>query len=405
MLNLTPPVWEYTLTVGQVFNLSGRIQSCPTSETCVPKSKWTGLAGSHCCRISLTGIFATLALLFGPLSIVAADEDEDFPPGLEARFSAGESSVRRIDNVLSFDWGGAAPDERLPTGPFTGTWSGTLLARLPGSHRFHAFVAGDVTITIDGKSVLQASSAYGFNSGEPFDLTAGDHAIEVRYTTPAESDKPRARLNVFWSSDAFTMEPVPADVLFRDEGSSQLHATQHGRLLADAFRCAACHRSNDDLSKATQPNGLSVMNAPALDRAKGSQNPIMLIQRLMSPQKAVSNSHMPGFGLSAEEASSVADFLLSVSKDAHKESEIKFKEGDVDAGARLLHSLGCVACHQLPRAQAGAESLADCGAGNRAQNAAEDDHDQCRERSREVVDCVVAQLVQRLGLNKPQGNE
>ena len=130
MLNLTPPVWEYTLTVGQIFNLSGRIQSCPTSETCVPKSKWTGLPGSHCYRIFLTGIFATLALLFGPLSIVAADEDEDFPPGLEARYTVGESSVRRIDNQLSFDWGGAAPDERLPTGPFTATWSGTLLAGL-----------------------------------------------------------------------------------------------------------------------------------------------------------------------------------------------------------------------------------------------------------------------------------
>ena len=303
-------------------------------------------------------IFATVASLFGPPSIVAADEDEDFPPGLEARYTVGESSVRRIDNQLSFDWGGAAPDERLPTGPFTATWSGNLLARLPGSHRFHAFVAGDVELKIDGRLVLQASSAYGFNSGEPFDLTAGDHAIEVRYSTPAESDKPRARLNVFWSSDAFTMEPLPADVLFRDEGSSQLHATQQGRLLSDAFRCAACHRSNDDQSNQTQPNGLAVMNAPALDRVKGSQDPIMLIQRLMLPQKAVSNSHMPGFGLSAEKASSVADFLLSVSKDAHKESEIKFKEGDVDAGARLLHSLGCVACHQLPGGQAGSESLA-----------------------------------------------
>jgi len=312
----------------------------------------------HCNRILPTVMFAVVALLATSQATLLADEDEDFPPGLEAKYTVGESTVRRIDYTLSFDWGGSAPDERLPVGPFAATWSGNLLARSPGMHRFHAFVAGDVEITIDGKSVLQASSAYGFNSGEPFDLTAGDHAIEVRYSTPKELDKPRARLNVFWSSDAFTMEPLPADVLFRDEGNSQLHATGQGRLLADAFRCAACHRSEDDLSRHLQPNGLAVMDAPALDRVKGSQNPAMLIRRLMLPQKAVSNSRMPHFGLSSAEASSVADFLLSVSTDAHKESEIKFKEGDIDAGAKLLHSLGCVACHQLPGGQNGAESLA-----------------------------------------------
>ena len=312
----------------------------------------------HCNRILPTVMFAVVALLATSQATLLADEDEDFPPGLEATYTVGESTVRRIDYTLSFDWGGSAPDERLPVGPFAATWSANLLARSAGMHRFHAFVAGDVEITIDGESVLQASSAYGFNSGEPFDLAAGDHAIEVIYSTPKESDKPRARLNVFWSSDAFTMEPLPADVLFRDEVNSQLHATGQGRLLADAFRCAACHRSEDDLSRHLQPNGLAVMNAPALDRVKGSQNPAMLIRRLMFPQKAVSNSRMPHFGLSSAEASSVADFLLSVSKDAHKESEIKFKEGDVNAGAKLLHSLGCVACHQLPGGQNGVESLA-----------------------------------------------
>ncbi|MCP4169815.1 MAG: c-type cytochrome, partial [Fuerstiella sp.] len=291
----------------------------------------------------------TTTILSVPSLLIAQEDDEDFPPGLLAKYSVGEHTIERVDKVLSFDWGGAAPDQRLPQGNFSAQWSGNLLARLPGTHQFHAFLAGDLSIEIDGKTVLNASEQWGFVSGKSIALTAGDHEITIRYATPTESDRQRAGLSVFWSSDKFTLEPLPADVLFRDE-PSMAWIEARGRHVADAHRCTACHQTN---------SGMSAMKAPALDRVKGSQSAGTLVQRLMDPGAVVANSHMPNFGLDAKEANSVAAYLLSISKGAQKENGIKLKEDDAAAGTKLLNSLGCVACHSLPGAQEDAIPLAE----------------------------------------------
>ncbi|APZ95628.1 cbb3-type cytochrome c oxidase subunit II [Fuerstiella marisgermanici] len=308
----------------------------------------------------------SMLLLIVACSASTSAQDDEFPPGLVATYRAGNQSVQRVDNVLSFDWGAASPDERLPTGPFTAEWSGNLLARLPGKHTFHVFVAGDVSVFVDDNEVLKTSEQWGFASGESFELGAGDHVIRVTYSTPAESDKPRSRLAVYWSSDAFTLEPLPADVLFQDEPSPQLSATARGHLLVDANRCAACHHNGTN----SENSGLSELKAPALDRVKGSQDKATLVQRLWRPQNVVANSHMPSFDLSPSEAESVAEFLLSVSKKPHDEKEIKFKDDDADAGSKLLTSLGCVACHQLPGTKLADQPLAGAYAGPELVNVA-----------------------------------
>lgn len=273
-----------------------------------------------------------------PAVAVSQEDDEDYRPGLLAEYSVGEQSVERIDSVLSFNWGAAAPDQRLPTGPFSAVWSGNLLVRVPGKHRFYASVAGDVTVAIDDQPVLKGSRYRSFVSGEEVVLSPGDHKIRVTYSTPKVSDKPVAKLSLFWASDALTLEPLPADALFQDENSVAPNSSA-GRKLADANRCAACHRADSDIS---------VLKAPALDRIHGSQSYETLIQRLMDPQSVVANTHMPNFGMSNTEAQGVAAFLASVSNDATKQSAVKFENDDVAAGTKLLNSLGCVACHQVP---------------------------------------------------------
>ena len=283
-----------------------------------------------------------MCLMGTQTTAVAQDDDEDYQPGLLAKYSVDDHSAERIDNVLSFHWGADAPDQRLPTGAFSATWSGNLLARVPGKHRFHAFVAGDVSISIDDQPVLTASRQWAFVSGEEVALSPGDHKIRVTYSTPKNSDKSRAKVSLFWSSDAFTLEPIPADALFREK-SSPASVDAYGRKLADANRCAACHQTDSD-----RP----VVKAPALDRLRGSQPMETLIERLIDPQLVVANSHMPNFGMNKSEAESVAAFLVSVSKDAQKDSEVKIEHDAVAAGTKLLNSLGCVACHQVPGMQA-----------------------------------------------------
>lgn len=290
-----------------------------------------------CCS-SFFALTAVCALIGTTASPLAAFQDEDFFPGLIGRYSVGEESVEKVDEVLSFDWGGAAPDERLPAGEFQAEWTGNLLVRLPGRHQFHAFVAGNVSVEIDGTPVFAASQQWGFASGEAFQLSAGDHTIRVTYKTPSESDKPRAKLAVFWSSDQFTLEPLPADVLYRDEPAAEVAAAEHGGRLFDSLRCAACHR---DPSVDGQ---LPVLNAPALDRISPKDNRAILTARL----RGHGTSRMPNFDLNLAEQESVVEYLLSVSKGPHKESETAFKDGDVDGGFKLLNSLGCVACHSIP---------------------------------------------------------
>lgn len=265
----------------------------------------------------------------------AQDEPEDFPPGLLAKYSVGDQTVETIDYDLSFRWENDAPDERLPAKPFVADWQGNLLLRLPGQHRFYADVSGDLTIEVDDDVVLQATNARGFIAGPPVDLRAGDHTIRVRYRSPNNGDP--ASMSLFWASDRFTLEPIPADVLFRDE-PSKVWAADQGRILTDAFRCGSCHQNSQSL----QP-----LAAPALDRIHGSQSRKTLIARLQQPTSVVSNSHMPHFGLTKSEAVDVAAFLSSVSKKAQSTQKLSFKPDDVSAGQLLLNSLGCVACHQV----------------------------------------------------------
>ena len=281
-------------------------------------------------RIFLPCLFP---VLFCAPGLPAQDE---LPPGLLAHYTAGEQVVSRIDRNLSFDWGSSAPDPRLNSPQFQARWEGSLLSRSGGRHTFHVFVAGRVSIHIDGQMVLSADEQWGFVSGMPFELAAGDHSIEVRYATPLESDKPRARLNVYWSSESFTLEPLPVDVLFREESSTADFVTR-GMHLVDALRCAACH--TDQAAIRPEPG-------PALDRVMGSQNRAVLERRLQDPQKVVGNSRMPGFGFSPKQAAQVADFLQSVSKTPSKDSSVSAKDEDIAGGTALLHSLGCAACHQ-----------------------------------------------------------
>lgn len=293
-------------------------------------------------RFHALSVVCTLTLL-GSIS-VSADEDSDaIPFGLLAKYTSEldnikHPAVERIDPELSFDWGSAAPDERLPAGPFRAEWSGNLLARRRGKHRFHAFLAGRGSVSIDGTMVLQATQTWGFVSGREIELSAGDHDIRVVYHTPSESDKPRARLALFWSSDQFTLEPIPPEILTHDD-ETDIGALGKGRQLMDSLRCSACHQDN---------SGLIPLKAPALDRLRGSQSREMLVQRIRDPQSVVPNSHMPSFGFTQEEAEAAADYLLSVSKDPFEVRAGEFKEGDVSAGSRLLNSLGCAACHRLP---------------------------------------------------------
>ena len=292
------------------------------------------------CRMSPPVSFFALAMLLGGVDTSARSDEEITRPGLTGTFSDSSTIVQHVDDRVAFDWTDSAPDSRL-SGDYQAKWTGNLLVRQPGKHTFHVMVSGRVTIAVAGELALQAEGENLFHSAEPIELTAGDHPLEISFRKTPDTD---ARLQLFWSSPEFTLEPLPADVLTHEATDTTGADQESGRLLADALRCSACHSG---LAEA------STLKAPSLKHI--NETPLQeVIRRLIDPKSVNKHSAMPSFGLSPEEARDVALFLMdSAEKETPLDTkEMKFKADDADAGAKLLLSTGCIACHQLPYFQA-----------------------------------------------------
>lgn len=262
------------------------------------------------------------------------DSDEPQRGLLQVWQSAQISERRIVPRPILLDTAAAERPQPLQV-----TWEGQLLVREPGTYQWHAAVSGTVTVTVGDRVVLTASSTdSGFISGQSGPLTPGDHPLRIEYAaTEAVAER---RLQLFWSAEQFTLEPLPADVLSHVAADSRLLAQQqYGEQLTDALRCAACHQSLSPLP---------AQAAPDLDRIHGSQSEHTLQQRLQQPTQVVANSRMPAFDFTAAESASVAAYLRSVSRQPDSARKLTFKDNDVAQGMVLLTSLGCVACHTLP---------------------------------------------------------
>jgi mono/diheme cytochrome c family protein len=277
----------------------------------------------------------TVLILLCCIDQSALSDEETTRPGLAGVFSDSTSIVQKVDDRIAFDWTDTSPDGRLGD-DYQAKWQGHVLVRQPGKHTFHAMVSGRLTIIVDGKLALQAEGENLFHSAEPIELAAGDHSFEVSFKRTKDTD---ARLQLFWSSPEFTLEPLPADVLTHEATDTTVSDQESGGLLADAMRCSACHSGLAEASTLKAPS-LKHVNETPLDE---------LVQRLMNPKSVNAHSAMPSFGLTAEDARDVALFLMDA---ADKESpldekELKFKADDADAGSKLLLTTGCIACHRL----------------------------------------------------------
>ena len=238
--------------------------------------------------------------------------------------------------------------------PVSVVWEGSILIREAGVYRFYAALAGSIELQLANQPVLKAQSAeLRFVEGNPVTLNPGEHVLQIRYS--ADKAKTGMSLQVVWSSDKFTLEPLPADALFNESEDRAAISRQHrGQILSDALRCGACHQHNSDRA---------VLAAPELSQVQRGNDNETLLRRLLNPADVVSGSAMPHFGFTTAEAASIAAFLKSVSLPTATDSKasstnnkaLTFQKDDVAKGTILLCSLGCVACHQLPQLELTAE--------------------------------------------------
>lgn len=313
-------------------------------------------------RLRLFGS-ATLLLLAGDLTLARAqDEAEESPfrPGLVATYAAGPVQATRVDEVVAFDWQQAACDPRLPAGRFTANWRGRLWARGSGEYRLACYVQGKVNVAVAGKTVIAGQTTEPkWLTAEPLALEFDHHPLEISY----ERTEAAGQLALFWAGPDFLLEPVSARALMHDREQTPATQFERGRQLATALRCGACH-----MGEATP-----AIPAPALDQLTGNVHESWLVQWLSaSGEDAASRNvrRMPHLGLTAEQASAVAAWLVREpapkasepdtqvkiaknSKADEKGKKSKAKKGEekprpsAEEGERVLLSRGCLGCHNL----------------------------------------------------------
>lgn len=279
-------------------------------------------------------LLATFVFLASALACFSQDEDDELVPGVLLRLSTSNQSVERIVDSLAFNWSHNAPDPRLPNGSFSAELEGQLLFLHDGITHWHAYGQGKVEVEVAGRKVLSGErDQVGWISSTDAKSTIGVQPFKVRF----ERSSSGAELQLFWSSESFGLEPLPAHVLFHAKPRADLQQVDKGSHLFAAYRCGQCHVADAHSARLASPDLRFTKNLGAN----------------WLRQQVAGQSHdtrMPSFDLNEKEQADVVAFLnsksLSPMLDAIPKAEKKrTDELDRVDGLILLKSVGCLACH------------------------------------------------------------
>ncbi|MCA9188470.1 MAG: c-type cytochrome [Planctomycetales bacterium] len=276
-------------------------------------------------------------------------EDADYLPGVTAHYEAVRSGGARrvvVESRVSHVWHEQGPVDRDLNHRFRATWEGVLLFQPAGTYQLHAFVNGRVEIDIEGRRVLQADrQTEGWCATEEVAMPYGWHAVRIRF----ESGNHQPRLQLFWSSDSFTREPIAARYWGHiDQGTEHDDLYRRGFDLVRALRCGACHETHE-----RNP----LLPAPDLAHAAQHVSQDWLFELLdahqrtepsetLSSEKFADASTMPAFHIATEELRQISAYLDSRLVRS-EDRDPRFPEGDPRTGEQLFVSIGCLACHSL----------------------------------------------------------
>jgi mono/diheme cytochrome c family protein len=288
-----------------------------------------------------------LLLLLAPTAAPLDLDPDELRPGLVGEYRSlaePRAVVHRIDPKPSFTLGRSSPHPRLPAGPFEVTWTGVLAVRDPGPLAFSAIVGGEVTVTIDGVTVLDGRGAIDTSrvvGKDTLTREPGYYPLTVRYRSLA--DVP-ARLQLWWEGPSFAAEVIPA-WRFGHVGKELSPATKQdtlaarGQALAGKFGCARCHVS-------AMPAVTDPPPGPALADAGRRLNRAWLLDWLADPAKVRPDAHMPA--LFANDRAGLIERWVLADQLAGEPKKSEPVPGDHRAGRQAFLGLGCTACHLVP---------------------------------------------------------
>ncbi|MFM8358723.1 MAG: c-type cytochrome [Verrucomicrobiota bacterium] len=289
----------------------------------------------------LAAALAIACLLGGGGARLRAAEGSE---GLLLTVASGGATDRMVrPNVQLHVAAGEPASPGVPAGPFQATWTGFIASELRAEYAFHAELAGEVQVEIQGVAALagrgDGSAAL---AGAPVRLNKGTNALKVTFTSPAQGD---AFLRLYWSNRETPRNPLPRAGLTHAD-SPELDASRRlhrGRDLWAEHRCGKCHASPGSLPELA-------MDAPALAGIGGRRRFDWLARWLENPAALRPGTPMPqvlGCDSARADAEAMAAYLVSLGGPSPSAAP-----GDVEAGKTLYATLHCAACHQPPDAAA-----------------------------------------------------
>ncbi len=274
-------------------------------------------------------------------------EPDDLLPGLVATYRSvadEKATVTRIEAKPAFYLGRSSPHPRIPTGPFEVTWWGEISIKERGLITFSAFVGGEVTVTVDGVTVLEGkgqTDTSRITAKAPLKRDPGYYEFKVKFRSLA--DVP-ARLQIWWEGDAFAPEPLPAWRLSRLAGTARMQEVandrlaERGRIAAGEYGCARCHASAFPAVNDPPPG-------PSLADAGRRLNKHWVMSWLADPAKVRPDAHMPTL-FKDDRAGFVERWIVAEALTGTKQPDDT--PGNHRNGRLMFLSVGCAACHFVP---------------------------------------------------------
>lgn len=278
-----------------------------------------------------------------PSPIIQSGDESN--QGLMIRFSQessglSDSRVSRMPALRVPSGHPASPF--LEPGPFRADWQGWIKIDEEDEYTFHFEGTGEMELSIDDDQYIEA----GQSESEPIHLTAGQHRLQITYSSPTEGE---ARIRVLWSGTTFGMEPIsPLNLTHDSEDQELAEASQlrQGRELLTRHQCMSCHEFDDpsliDLSGAMPE---LAMDAPDLSDVSSRFQPGWMQAWVKDPQAMRTSARMPNMNFSDREAADIVAWLGSLGE--APPVHLPASAERIRNGGQLYAMQGCVACHSL----------------------------------------------------------
>jgi glucose/arabinose dehydrogenase/cytochrome c551/c552 len=297
-------------------------------------------------------LVAVIELLIGATTATAAPLDvelEDLRPGLPAIYRSlaeKDAALARVDLKPAFNLGHSSPHPRIPAGPFEVTWGGIIFIKETPPLAFEAFVSGEVTVEIDGVTVLQGrgeSDTSRVVGKDKLNRPIGLYRLRIQYRSLVERP---ARLQLWWEGPSFSKEPLPAWQLKHVAADlpktlTEDELAEKGRVAVGRLGCARCHQG-------AFPGVTEPPPGPALADVGKRVSKSWLLDWLEDPAKVRKDARMPAL-FSADrdgfvERWLITEYLLKGAGELKPSAAI----GDHRLGRRDFVNMGCTACHHIP---------------------------------------------------------